>query len=164
LSVGCVPTIYSNLIKNEMKHFASFYKVICCLVMLTAVSACQIDKDIVFIEDDVQELVAEDFVCSDDTVTSYLATCVWFMNGSGERHLNGLKTDFSNENIHVYNANGEIVDEGNWEIAQGVLSFNNLSMELAKYVGEWTIIECRDGYIEIQQEELIIGLEKDCQD
>ncbi|MBU2995290.1 hypothetical protein KO500_02550 [Cellulophaga baltica] len=99
--------------------------------------------------------------CSDDEIISYLAECIWYMNGDVPEE--GLKVDFSNMNIHVYNADGDIVDEGNWSIENGVITFNNLSMTLANYIGDWNIEECRATYVALTNEaDTSIGFERDC--
>jgi hypothetical protein len=99
--------------------------------------------------------------CSDDEIISYLAECIWYMNGDVPE--DNLKVDFSNMNIHVYNTDGDIVDEGNWSIEDGVITFNNLSMTLANYIGDWNIGECRQEFIALTNEaDTSINFESEC--
>ena len=65
-------------------------------------------------------------------------------------------------NIHVRNPNETVVDEGNWSIDQGVLSFNDLSLEVANYIGEWTVISCAEDRFEIKRGEELLVFERNC--
>jgi len=92
-----------------------------------------------------------------------LDDCVWAVsNGESESFLDALRIDFSNMNIHVRNPNETVVDEGNWEISGTTVTFNNLSMELANYIGDWEIIECRADRFKMKRGEEYLVVEKDC--
>ncbi len=100
--------------------------------------------------------------CSDEQITSKLSECVWEVaNGEGT-FLEYLKWDFTNMNIHVRNPNETVVDEGNWSVSQGVLSFNDLSLEVANYIGEWTVISCAEERFEIKRGEELLVFERNC--
>ncbi len=100
--------------------------------------------------------------CTDAEITSSLSECVWVVaNGQGT-FLEYLKWDFTNMNIHVRNPNETVVDEGNWSIDQGVLSFNDLSLEVANYIGEWTVISCAEDRFEIKRGEELLVFERNC--
>jgi hypothetical protein len=81
-------------------------------------------------------------VCDADFIEETLATCEWVISSPTVEFLTDYVFDFSNLNIHAYNPNGEIEDEGNWSIDGEVLMFNDLSMTFANYIGEWVVIEC----------------------
>ena len=42
------------------------------------------------------------------------------------------------------------------------MMFNDLSMTLANYIGEWTVIECGDEYFKLKRGDEIIVLTKMC--
>ncbi|WP_430906988.1 hypothetical protein [Maribacter sp. 2-571] len=100
--------------------------------------------------------------CDDESITANLSECIWIVANGGDSFLSELTIDFSNFNIHVYNPNDVAVDEGNWSLEEGVLSFNDLSMELANYIGEWRITSCTDDRLEIKRGEELLVLERDC--
>jgi len=93
-----------------------------------------------------------------------LDDCVWqivFDVNSGIESV--LRIDFTNMNIHVREFDGNIVDQGNWEISGTTVTFNDLSMELANYIGAWEIIECRvDRFKMIRGQEYLV-VERDCE-
>jgi hypothetical protein len=55
-----------------------------------------------------------------------------------------------------------VVEEGNWELFGTKLRFNNLSMALANYIGDWNVIECGDGFFKIKRGDQVIKLTKKC--
>ena len=102
-------------------------------------------------------------VCDAAFIDETLSTCRWIVANAEGSFLENLNIDFSNRNIHVWNANGEIEDEGNWSIDGDVLVFNNLSMTLANYIGEWTVIECAPYRFKIKRGDEYLIIEKDCE-
>ncbi len=101
-------------------------------------------------------------VCDAAFIEETLSTCRWIVANTDGLNLNDLQIDFSNSNLHVYSPNGEIQDEGNWSIDGEVLVFNDLSMTLANYIGEWTVIECRVDRFKIKRGDEYLIIEKDC--
>ncbi len=103
--------------------------------------------------------------CGEDFIAEKLENCVWAVsNGESESFLDNLRIDFSNMNIHVRNPNDTVVDEGNWGISGSTLTFNDLSMELANYIGEWEVIECSSERFKLKRgEDDYLVLEKDCE-
>lgn len=104
-------------------------------------------------------------VCDATFIDETISTCRWVVAGAaGETgFLENLHIDFSNRNIHVYNANGEVEDEGNWNIEGNVLIFNDLSMTLANYIGEWTVAECAPERFKIKRGDDYLIIEKECE-
>lgn len=102
-------------------------------------------------------------VCDAAFIQDTLSTCRWVVANAEGGFLENLNIDFSNMNIHVRNPNGVIEDEGNWSIDGEVLVFNNLSMALANYIGEWTVIECAPHRFKIKRGEEYLIIEKDCE-
>ncbi|MFK7814626.1 MAG: hypothetical protein AB8B59_19175 [Maribacter sp.] len=92
-----------------------------------------------------------------------LDDCVWAVTDGENEFLDSLRIDFSNMNIHVINPNETVVDEGNWEISENTITFNNLSMEMANYIGEWEIIQCRADRFKMKRGEEYLVIEKDCE-
>ncbi len=102
--------------------------------------------------------------CSEAFIADTLQNCVWAVsNGESQSFLDMLRIDFSDMNIHVRNPNETVVDEGNWEISGTTITFNNLSMEMANYIGEWEIIECRADRFKMKRGEEYLVVEKDCE-
>lgn len=93
-----------------------------------------------------------------------LEECVWEIEFNVNPEIESvLRIDFSNMNIHVREFEGNIVDEGNWEISGTTITFNDLSMEFANYIGDWEITECRaDRFKMIRGEEYLV-IEKECE-
>lgn len=102
-------------------------------------------------------------VCDAAFIEETLSTCKWVVTNSDGYFLENLTLDFSYMNIHVWNATGEIQDEGNWRIDGDVLFFNDLSMALANYIGEWTVIECASDRFKIKRGDEYLVLEKNCE-
>ena len=102
-------------------------------------------------------------VCDTAFISDTLSTCRWVVANAEGSFMANLNIDFSNMNIHVRNPNDEIEDEGNWSIDGEILIFNDLSMSLANYVGEWTVIECAPDRFKIKRGDEYLVLEKDCE-
>lgn len=102
-------------------------------------------------------------VCDAAFISDTISTCRWVIANAEGTFLSNLNIDFSNMNIHVRNPNGEIEDEGNWSIDGEVLVFNDLSMTLANYIGEWTVIECAPHRFKIKRGDEYLIIEKDCE-
>ncbi len=100
--------------------------------------------------------------CSEGYIAQLIQNCKWKITDEEGNFFQDLKIDFSNMNIHVHNPNDTVVDEGNWAINGNVLKLNDLSMTLANYIGEWTVIECGDGFFKLKRGEEIIVLTKMC--
>lgn len=101
-------------------------------------------------------------ICTEAYISDVLQNCKWKITNEDGTFFQDLEIDFSNRNIHVHNPNGTVVDEGNWELFGTKLRFNNLSMTLANYIGDWDVIECGDGFFKIKRGEEIIKLSKVC--
>lgn len=102
--------------------------------------------------------------CTADFIRERLQNCKWAVsNGVAESFLDDLRIDFTNMNIHVNNPNGTVVDEGNWEIEGARITFNDLSMEMANYIGEWEVIECSAERFKLKRGEEYLVVEKDCE-
>ncbi len=102
--------------------------------------------------------------CGEAFIKETLQTCKWEVSDGANSFLDILKIDFSNMNIHVYNPNGTVVDEGNWSISGTTVTFNDLSSTMANYIGEWQVIECSERRFKLKRgtEEFLV-LEKECE-
>jgi hypothetical protein len=89
--------------------------------------------------------------CSDTFITDVLGSCKWIITNVDGTFFEDLKIDFSNMNIHVYDADGVVADEGNWSIDGTTVQFNALSMSLSNYIGEWSVVECGDGRFKLNR-------------
>ncbi|WP_424000171.1 hypothetical protein [Maribacter sp. IgM3_T14_3] len=139
-----------------MKHFIS--PILFLLFCLSNIS-CELDN-VTEIDNDLE--LAVETACTDEQIVDYLSTCKWNTTDVSDETVQNLTIDFSNQNIHVYNDNGVVVDEGYWEVANGLVTFNNLSATLANYIGEWEVAECGAEALLLQKGNSFIGLEQDC--
>jgi len=102
--------------------------------------------------------------CTESFITdALLDDCTWSVSDGKNEFLNNFRMDFTSMNIHVRNPNETVVDEGNWEISGTIITFNNLSMEMANYIGEWEIVECRADRFKMKRGEEYLVVEKDCE-
>ncbi len=103
--------------------------------------------------------------CAIEEVANYLENCTWVVaNTDLDINFEGV-IDFSNRNIHAFDANGMAVDEGNWEITDNGLQFNALFGPIAPINGAWHIEECREDRVKlVNEQEQYIVLEQDCED
>ncbi len=103
--------------------------------------------------------------CDIETVADYLENCVWQVADTNlDLNFEGI-IDFSNRNIHAFDASGMAVDEGNWATTDNGLQFNDLFGPIAPINGGWSIAECREDRIKlVNDQEQFVVLEKDCED
>ena len=101
-------------------------------------------------------------VCSIDTIRERLGDCRWKIAYEDGTFFEDVNIDFSNMNIHVHNPNDTVVDEGNWSISEEAITFNDLSMTLSNYIGDWVIIECTLERFKLKRGDEIIILVKVC--
>tara|TARA_R110002051_G_scaffold189613_2_gene258846 strand:- start:29783 stop:31498 length:1716 start_codon:yes stop_codon:yes gene_type:complete len=104
----------------------------------------------------------EAIVCTESYISDVLQNCKWKITNEDGTFFQDLKIDFSNKNIHVHNPNNTVVDEGNWDIEGTTLRWNDLSMTLANYIGDWNVIECGDNFFKLKRGDEIIKLTKVC--
>jgi len=116
------------------------------------------DETLVIEKDCKEESVA----CSEDFIKENLGNCQWKISNEDGTFFEDLNIDFSNMNIHAYDANNNVVDEGNWQIAGTTVTFNDLSMTLANYIGEWEVIECNETRFKLKRNEEVIVVGKYC--
>ena len=109
-----------------------------------------------------QEEVSQ--VCETSAIEVSLSGCTWDIKNMDGTFFENLTIDFSNNNIHVYQDDDDttVVDEGNWEISGTTISFNALSMTLANYIGDWTVISCEPERLKLQRGAEFIILTKEC--
>ena len=105
----------------------------------------------------------EDEQLESNSLTANLSECMWASSNIEDENATGLFIDFSDQNIHVYDQQENIVDEGNWRIENEKIVFDGLSQRLGDYNGSWTVIEDREGYLKLQIENTIIDFEQSCQ-
>jgi hypothetical protein len=105
----------------------------------------------------------EPSTCTADAIRERLGNCRWKIAYEDGTFFQDLNIDFSYMNIHVHNPNDTVVDEGNWSITDdGAIAFNDLSMTLANYIGDWVILECAPDRFKLKRGEEIIILIKVC--
>lgn len=101
--------------------------------------------------------------CTEDFISETLQKCKWAVSdGVTESFLDSLRIDFSNMRIDVKNTYQIAVDEGSWTIYGNTISFKDLSMEMANYIGDWEIMECSAIRFKIKRGNEYLVFEKDC--
>ena len=116
------------------------------------------------IEDEDLNLLTETFEspCTDAEIASYLPECIWSGVSSEDDSLFNLTFKFTDGIVTVYNEDNVAVDEGNWTIVDGVVTFDSLTGAFENFTGDWNVIECREGFVRIERGEAQIGFERDC--
>ncbi|WBU88364.1 hypothetical protein [Cellulophaga omnivescoria] len=105
----------------------------------------------------------ENAACSDAEINeALLGECKFKITNVDGTFSEELLIDFSSNNIHVYDANNTVVEEGNWSLQSGTLSFNDFTMILENYGGDWKVIECSEEAFTLEKGEEIIVLTKVC--
>ena len=148
--------------------FKPTFKIVICVLFLIFASCEDESLDNVILSEEALFESPEDSEpetsCSDRDIVSFLFECIWAP--SSERLDIQLFIDFSSLNIVAYEQNdltlGELADEGSWSIQDGVVTFDNLRLALSEFNGDWTVIECREGFIELQRRDDIISFERVC--
>ena len=102
--------------------------------------------------------------CSEEFISNRLDVCRWKISNEDGTFFEELNIDFSNRNIHVHNPNDTVVDEGYWEITGSKVTFHNLSMNLANYIGDWEVIECTEERFKLKRGDETIILVKKCEE
>ncbi len=121
-----------------------------------------------FISDGEDKIImkqnCEEPYCDDEFIVEALSNCKWELSSPTVDFIDLYSFDFSGMNIHVWNPNDEIQDEGNWSITDGVLTFNDLSNVFANYVGNWEVVSCSAERFKVEREDgEFLVFEKDCQ-
>lgn len=101
-------------------------------------------------------------ICTLDAIRERLGDCRWKIAYEDGTFFEDLNIDFSNMNMHVHNPNDTVVDEGNWSISEEAITFNDLSMTLSNYSGNWVIVECTLERFKLKRGDEIIVLVKEC--
>ena len=102
--------------------------------------------------------------CSDGDINeALLGDCRFKITNLDGTFFEELYIDFSRNNVHVYNANNVVVDEGNWSLQSGVLQINSLSATLGNYIGDWKVISCENDSFKLKRGEETIVLAKSCE-
>ena len=102
--------------------------------------------------------------CNPAVVAEYLESgCVWQIADTDlDIDFDGT-IDFSNRNIHAFLNNGAFADEGNWEVTDQGLRFNNLIDRIGLLAGDWIIVECSETRIKLENSNgRFVVLEKNC--
>jgi len=99
--------------------------------------------------------------CDTTEVANKLETCKWRVAKiDGNEGFSDFLIDFSNRNIHAY-INGMVEDEGNWDITDTAINFNDLFANLQVINGSWTVVECEaDRLVMINEAQNELILEK----
>lgn len=136
-----------------MKHY--FYKFARLSFLFIAISftSCEPEDD----NDDQMN------TCTDAEIVNYLSECDWYITDASDATVSDFAIDFSNFDIHAYDAQGQIAEEGNWSIEEGIISFNMLNQSLMNYGGDWKVIDCSMNEIDLQKGDKVITLESVCE-
>jgi len=100
--------------------------------------------------------------CTEAFIQETISECLWEIATGDSSYVSVLRIDFSFMNIHVFDTNDRVIDEGNWEIYGNIVTFNNLSLEFANFNGEWEVIECSLNRFKLKRGDETFIIEKDC--
>ncbi|MDB2606695.1 hypothetical protein N9Y48_02825 [Zobellia sp.] len=119
-----------------------------------------VDNDFMVLEEDCDY---QPTICDADVITERLEVCTWKISDEKGAFFEDLNIEFSENRMLVYNANGEVVDEGGYSVIENTLTFSELDRVLANYIGNWQVLECGEENMRIQREEEVVLLTKVCE-
>ncbi len=131
--------------KTKFNLFGIFFVAVFCL----GLHSCEQDNE----EENIPEAA---------TLTANLSECLWAPFNSEDETLFGLNIDFSNGNIEVTGPDGNVMDEGTWQIENSEVIFENLTGVLAEYNGNWMVLEDREVFLELGNGQTVINFEQSC--
>ena len=106
--------------------------------------------------------------CSEADVDAFLAECIWnAVNYNGSDNLFEYNFDFeSNSQIVVIYTN-EITIDATWSTSQSsdgvIIEFSNVAgSNIQAITGEWLVVECETGRLELHRGDDILVLERNC--
>lgn len=88
--------------------------------------------------------------------------CTWTITDDEGEFFEDLVIDFSEQILEVLDAEDALADQGSWIVAENLISFNDLEMALADYVGDWEVSSCSDERFTLQRGDEVIVLVKRC--
>ena len=91
-----------------------------------------------------------------------MGVCNWRLADEKGEFFEEQNVKFAEQGLLVYDPNGEVVDEGSWDVTENVLILKGLTENLESYIGEWQVLECGQEYMKIKRKEEIIALSKVC--
>ncbi|WP_289061663.1 hypothetical protein [uncultured Zobellia sp.] len=119
-----------------------------------------------FVEDDSMVLEKNcDYqpeICNKETIVERLGVCNWRLADEKGEFFEEQNVKFAEQGLLVYDPNGEVVDEGSWDVTENVLILKGLTGNLESYIGEWQVLECGQEYMKIKRKEEIVALSKVC--
>lgn len=102
-------------------------------------------------------------LCTTQYIIDNLSSCRWMIADGNGGFFDDLSIDFSDMNILAFSPNEEVQDQGNWSINENVLIFNNLSLALTDFNGEWLIEDCREDLLLLTRNSgQLLVLDKQC--
>lgn len=89
--------------------------------------------------------------------------CRWSISEvQGIDNSEGATVDFANKTIAAYDVNDRVVDQGNWNIAGTIITFEGLSQTLAYFAGDWEVIACSEKRFSLRRGTEVVVLSEKC--
>ncbi len=106
--------------------------------------------------------------CSEADVDSFLAECIWnAVNYNGSDNLFEYNFDFEPNSQIVVIYTNEITIDATWSTSQSsdgvIIEFSNVAgSNIQAITGEWLVVECETGRLELHRGDDILVLERNC--
>jgi hypothetical protein len=106
--------------------------------------------------------------CSEADVDAFLAECIWnAVNYNGSDNLIEYNFDFESNSQTVVIYTNEITIDATWSTSQSsdgvIIEFSNVAgSNIQAITGEWLVVECETGRLELHRGDDILVLERNC--
>ncbi len=107
--------------------------------------------------------------CSEEDVDAFLISCIWnIVNYNGSDDFMIYNLDFEAETGIVVIYNNEVTIDASWSTSQSedgvIVTFSNVAgPNIQAITGEWLVVECEEGRIELHRgNEEVMVLERNC--
>jgi len=106
--------------------------------------------------------------CTEEDVDAFLLECIWnVVNYNGSDNLAEYNFDFESTNQTVVIYNNIITIDATWSTSQSsdgvIIEFSNVAgPDIQVITGEWLVVECEEGRLELHRGDDILVLERNC--
>ena len=106
--------------------------------------------------------------CTEEDVDVFLLECMWnVVNYNGSDNLAEYNFDFESTNQTVVIYNNIITIDATWSTSQSsdgvIIEFSNVAgPDIQVITGEWLVVECEEGRLELHRGDDILVLERNC--
>jgi len=101
--------------------------------------------------------------CSDLFIEENLQSgCRWSITDGKGEFVQHVEIDFSQEHLLAYDSDHVVVDEGEWDISEAILTFDDLNGVVDLYEGDWNVVACSEGRLRLQRGNEVLVLVEVC--